>query len=157
VLSLLLAASVVAAQQPSLPECFDPEGYLEATKTILCNCGCPPQSVHDCACGHAAKMRREIQEEMAGECLSGEAMVARYVERFGEQIRIAPAATGFNLVAWLGPAIGTVIGIALLILLIRRWARQAPSEPEEAPAAELPAVEDDAYRRRLQQTLEGME
>ena len=32
-------------------------GYDEAINTILCDCGCHPQTVKECACGRAAEMR----------------------------------------------------------------------------------------------------
>ena len=35
---------------------YDESEYLKAAETILCDCGCHPQSVADCACGRAAEL-----------------------------------------------------------------------------------------------------
>ena len=152
-LLVLGAAALPLSGQGPAPECFDAAGYDDATRTILCDCGCHPQSVHECACGRADTMRNEIHSEMAQLCLSGDELIALYVERHGQQIRIAPPATGFNLVAWIGPPVGAFLVGGLLLLTIRRWSRQRQVEPPP-PAA---VADDDAYRRRLRETLEGME
>lgn len=144
----------MAADEPDA--CFDAAGYEDATRTILCDCGCHPQSVHDCACGRAAEMRREIHDEMTRDCLSGDALIALYIERHGEQIRIAPTGTGFNLVAWLGPLVGLLGATLVLFLVLRGWSRKRdPVHEDDTPAAAVP--EDDAYRDRLRDALENME
>ena len=61
-LMLLLLAS---AGITTLAQGFDEPGYENAISVILCDCGCHPQSVKDCACGHAAGMRDEIRQEMS--------------------------------------------------------------------------------------------
>ena len=83
--------------------------HTKAISTILCDCDCHPQSVKDCACGRAAEMRDEMRA-MIARGMSGDEIVEDYVARNGEQIRIAPVAKGFNLVAWIGPLIGLVLG-----------------------------------------------
>lgn len=126
----------------------DDGAYEQAANTILCDCGCHPQSVAACSCGRAAEMRDDIRGLVATG-LTGEAIIARYVAQYGESIRIAPVASGFNLVAWIGPLVALVAGMIALLLLVRRWQRAGGEEP--APAS-LPA--DDAYQRRLQREIE---
>jgi cytochrome c-type biogenesis protein CcmH/NrfF len=159
VLALLAPCAVIAsASDPAACE-LDAAGYGEATRMILCDCGCHPQSVHDCACGRAAEMRDEIRKTMLEECLTGEQLVALYVARHGEQIRIAPPASGFNLVAWVGPLLG-LTGAALgLLLVLRRWSRRLPSSGGDVPSTEPPAPSsaDDPYRERLRAALENLE
>jgi cytochrome c-type biogenesis protein CcmH len=135
------------------PAAFDEAEYEKAARTILCDCGCHPQSVHDCACGRAAEMRREIAA-MIEQGRSGEEVIGLYVQQHGEKIRIAPTTRGFNLVAWLGPLAGLVLATACLVLLERRWSRRPPVAP--APPATLPvsATADDPYQARLRQELE---
>src|SRR5262245_42801351 len=69
--------------------------YSRAATTILCDCGCHPQAVHDCACGRAAEMRGEIAASIRNG-KSGEEVIAAFVAQHGEQIRVAPTAAGFN-------------------------------------------------------------
>jgi len=143
-----LAVGVAAAQG------FDQAGYDQATSTILCDCGCHPQSVHDCACGRATEMRGEMRA-MIVEGKTGDDIVAAYVAEHGEQIRIAPKAEGFNLVAWLGPALVLLAASASMFFVLRRWSNlEGSSLHDPAPAG---APVDDAYRQRLDRALEKME
>jgi len=146
----LLAVGVAAAQG------FDQAGYDQATSTILCDCGCHPQSVHDCACGRAAEMREEMRA-MIVEGKTGDDIVAAYVAEHGEQIRVAPKAEGFNLVAWLGPALALLVASGSMFFVLRRWSNlKGSSLHDPAPAPAGPPV-DDAYRQRLDRALEKME
>ena len=57
---LLSPLAAPLAQQPPPGEAVS-AAYDEAARMILCDCGCHPQSAHECACGRAAEMREEIQ------------------------------------------------------------------------------------------------
>jgi len=86
-------------------------------------------------------MRGEI-EALAVQGLTGEQIIDKYVAEYGEQIRIAPTADGFNLVAWLGPSFALLGMSAFLLFVIRRWRRprsDAPGEPAAPPPARDPA------------------
>lgn len=151
-LTLLVGVGPLSAAAP--PEAYKSADYLEAAETILCDCGCHPQSVHDCACGRAAEMRDDIAE-LAAAGRSGEAIVASYVAEFGEQILVAPKATGFNLVAWLGPALGLLGAGAGLVLVLRRWNRNQQQRHEaDADATSSGTPADEPYVDRLQSELE---
>jgi cytochrome c-type biogenesis protein CcmH/NrfF len=128
------------------------EHYLEAATTILCDCGCHPQSVHECACGRAATMRGDV-ERMARAGMTGEEIVDDYVAKHGEQIRIAPTASGFNLVAWVGPTIGLVAATAFLLLVLRRWQRR-PAVEATVPTSPAPSTGDPATSARLRAAME---
>lgn len=149
VAALLLA--VLSAAAGPIPPNTDPEQFEKATRTILCDCGCHPQSVYDCACGRAAELRDEIAGMIrAGR--SGAEVIESFVARQGEQIRIAPLARGFNLVAWIGPAC-LFLGAALaLVLVLRRWRRNVP--PASDARAPVPEIDpDDPYLARLREDL----
>jgi cytochrome c-type biogenesis protein CcmH len=148
----LLAALILLGAAGSVAA-FDQSGYEEAINTILCDCGCHPQTVNDCACGRAAEMRGEIRA-MIDRGLSGEGVIAAYVAEHGEQIRVAPVASGFNLLAWIGPLAALVIASMGLALLARRWQRRRPATVGSAP---LPAPDaNDPYVARLRRDLEKL-
>ncbi len=100
-------------------------------------------------------MRVEIHG-LISQGMSGEEVIAQYVNRVGDHIRIVTTAEGFNLVAWLGPLFALLAGSVLVILLIRRWTREtdAASTQMQAPA---PASGDEAYQQRLRDALENLE
>lgn len=144
-LSMLIMAPVAVADAR--------EAYETSIAALLCDCGCHPQSVEDCACGRAAELREEMAG-MADQGLSGDEIIAHYVAQSGEAIRVVPTANNFNLVAWLGPLVGLVGATLAMLLLIRRWQRTAPPE---VPRSEAQVASDDPYIVRVKQQLEEME
>lgn len=144
---LLMVVSLVTTQVTA----FDQAGFDEAAGQILCDCGCHPQSVAACTCGRAAEMREEIRGMIASG-MSGRDVIDDYVARHGEKILIAPEATGFNLLAWIGPMFLLLGGVASLFLLVRRWSRRRDAESDTVTP---PAVDaDDPYAARLRREIE---
>jgi cytochrome c-type biogenesis protein CcmH len=153
-LLLLLLITTGIAAQPTAN--FDSAGYEEAITTILCDCGCHPQSVKACACGRAAEMRDDMRKMIVAG-MSGQGVIDDYVAKNGEQIRIAPVASGFNLVAWIGPLIGLVLACFGLVWLIRRWSREVGSGQSDSTPPFAEAAGDDPYREKLRAAMEKME
>jgi cytochrome c-type biogenesis protein CcmH/NrfF len=135
----------------SIPTDAAARAYDQAATTILCDCGCHPQSVKECACGRAEEMRTALAAE-ARSGKSGDEIVAGYVARYGEKILVAPPAKGFNLVAWTGPAIGLLGAAFVIVAMIRRW-RRISSELPPAPPGNAP---DDADLVRLRRQVEDL-
>jgi cytochrome c-type biogenesis protein CcmH/NrfF len=135
----------------AVPAAAAASAYERAATSLLCDCGCHPQSVKECACSRADELRTALANE-AKSGKTGDEIIAGYVSRFGQKILVAPPATGFNLVAWTGPAIGLLGTSVLIAMMIRRWQRAHAS----LPAAPLPAVsgDDEAYLARLRRDLE---
>jgi cytochrome c-type biogenesis protein CcmH len=87
--------------------------------------------------------------------MTATAVIAQYVAEQGEQIRISPAATGFNLVAWLGPLIALVLGLAGAVSLVRHLARRADTGVTGGQVETVPPVDlNDPYRAKLRKQLE---
>jgi len=125
--------------------------FEQAATMLLCDCGCHPQSVKDCACGRAEELRVSLASD-ASSGKSGDEIVAAYVARHGQKILVSPPASGFNLVAWMGPAVGLLGAAVLIVLTIRRWRRASAA----LPAQSAPASSDDdaAYLARLRREVE---
>jgi cytochrome c-type biogenesis protein CcmH len=134
-----------------VPEGAQGQAYERAATTLLCDCGCNPQSIKECACGRAEELRVALAKDAAAG-KSGDEIIAAYVARYGQKVLVSPPATGFNLIAWAGPAVG-LIGAALTIaLMIRRWHRASAALPAEtAPPS---GAADEAYLARLRHDLE---
>ena len=145
-LALLLWTSL-AAQQSETQTVH--EAYLEAAQTVLCDCGCHPQSVDSCSCGRADELRAEMRG-MAESNMSGEEIIAHYVAIHGEKILIAPKARGFNLVAWLMPLALLILSSIGILLVIRHWHRPVATVTESLDI-------DDPNLERLQRMLKDAE
>lgn len=150
-LLLAVAAAQAALGAGPIPPGVDSGEYLEATTSILCDCGCHPQSVYDCACGRADEMRAEIAAKIRDDGMTGEQVVAEYVAIHGEKILVAPPGRGFNLVAWLGPFAGLLLAAAALALLLRRWRRSSAAAVARAPAAGPSGEELERLERELRE------
>lgn len=123
--------------------------YMKAATTLLCDCGCHPQSVHECACGRAEELRGVVADHVRSG-MSGDAVLAKFVAEKGEKILIAPKSEGFNLVAWVGPLAGLFLAAGGLALMLRRWNRKSGMAASAAPAA----PHDTAWDARLNREIE---
>ncbi len=127
------------------------QAYEQAATALLCDCGCHPQSIKECACGRAEELRVALAKDAAAG-KSGDEIVAAYVARSGQKVLVTPPAAGFNLVAWTGPSIGLLGAAVLIAFMIRRWRRASAALPAEAvPPA---SAADEAYLARLRHDLE---
>ncbi len=104
---------------------------------------CQGLSVADSPTPLAAAMKNEVRELLAAGY--SRAQVLDYFEQsYGEFIRLAPRARGFNLTVWLAPA---VLLLAGLVLILRR--RRAAGGAEPAAAAPDPDLQE--YLERVRQ------
>ncbi len=154
VLTLAVVGTAIARPVPPGVSAVEVEVAADA---ILCDCGCHPQSVHACACGRAEEMWGELAAEVAGGGpdggpLTGEQVIAKWVAERGETILLSPEASGFNLVAWLGPMVLLVVAAATLFLVLRRLA--ARRDPVPAPAGPVAPPVDPAVLDRIRKDVE---
>jgi cytochrome c-type biogenesis protein CcmH len=157
---LVIAMLPLALFARPVPPGVDAAQVEIAARQILCDCGCHPQSVHDCACGRAEDMWAELATEVAsggpdGGPLTGEQVVAKWVAARGEIILVAPEATGFNLVAWLGPFVLLLGAAVTLTLVLRRWSAATVTDSSGSDPAAAANV-DPSYRERIRRDVEEL-
>jgi cytochrome c-type biogenesis protein CcmH len=120
-LALALAAPAAASEQhPTLPEL---EGQL------MCPI-CEGETLAQSTSPAAQRIKVEIQERIAAGDTRSQ-IKRRLVAEWGTRILAAPPRHGFDLLAWLLPIVGVLVGAAVLGLLAWRWTRER--EPEPAP------------------------
>ena len=69
------------------------------------------------------------------------------VDEFGPQVRATPPKSGFDLIAWVVPALAVALGLCAIPVIARTWARRTPpSAPQGVPMT-------DEERRRLDEEL----
>lgn len=128
---------------PSAATAASPEDVAVDVSHAVMSPFCPGVTLHDCPSAAADRLRLRIEEwARAG---NGRAEILDRLEaEYGPSIRALPPASGAGLAAWLLPAAGLVLGIALAATLARRWAHK-----ERAPVAPLTELE----RTRLDEEL----
>lgn len=135
-LSLLLIAHWAAAGE--LTE--DPAEAMtrKIGKDLRCAV-CQNQSVYDSNSDLAKDMLNIIREKV----LSGEkegAIRDYFHQRYGDYIYLEPTRQGGNLVLWVGPFAGLLIGGWALWAALKRWRRQEGAAKPVASTAEGAAV-----------------
>ena len=108
---------------------------------------CQNLSVADSPSRLAAEMRSEIGEQL-GAGRTPEEVRAFFVQRYGEWVLLSPPRKGLNLVPWLVPIAGVLVGLALWIFLLRprtsTGSEPATGEERARIQAELGSFEEPA-------------
>jgi cytochrome c-type biogenesis protein CcmH len=143
-LAILLVSAAAGAQPPARP--IDEQAVHDVAAQLRCVV-CQNLSVADSPSEMASQMRALVRERLVtGE--SPEQVLQFFVDRYGEWILLSPRREGFNLVVWLAPAVATVGGLIVAVLLIRRWTRRSARGTWHPPPV------DPAMAERIRRELE---
>ncbi|MEH6389846.1 MULTISPECIES: cytochrome c-type biogenesis protein [Pseudomonas] len=83
---------------------------------------CQNQNIADSDAPVATDLRRELYR-LLDEGQSNEEIIGFMVARYGDFVRYKPALTAQTIVLWFGPALFLLIGLATLIIMLRRRQR----------------------------------
>ncbi len=108
---------------------------------------CQTISVADSPSDLAVQMRTIIRQKLA-EGWTEEQLINYFVERYGEGVLLEPPRRGFGLLAWVGPAVGIILGLGIIFGAVRAWGR---SRPEAEPA--LDPADEGRYAPELEQAV----
>jgi cytochrome c-type biogenesis protein CcmH/NrfF len=89
---------------------------------VMCLCGCVATLNH-CPhhdCSTVVEMRPVIEKEIA-QGKDETAILQDLAIRYGVQVLAAPPAKGFNLTAWILPALGLSVSLIVVAVVVRRW------------------------------------
>jgi cytochrome c-type biogenesis protein CcmH len=157
-LTLVLAAGLLSGT--ALPVRADAPAKDEAraiTDQIICPCSCG-EVLTGCTCDTGKSMKAFVESSVKAGKGKDEVMGA-LVAQYGEVVRGAPKAQGFNLIVWIAPFAATLIGLILAAVILRRWVRRpvpavaAASAGGAAPPVPLPDEDLDALRARAEDEL----
>ena len=116
----------------------------ELTSLMRCPV-CQGLSIADSGTMIALAMKEEVRQFIAAGYSDDQ--ILRYFEAsYGEFIRLAPKATGFNLTVWIAPVVALLLGALLVVHRLR-------SKPAVAAAEEAPVDDLAEYRDRVRQEL----
>jgi cytochrome c-type biogenesis protein CcmH len=128
ILTLLVINPIVHAEEltPST-KVIEETDYIMGT---LMSPYCPGRLLKDCPSGQAFQLKEKISTRLqSGEKL--QAVIDDLINTFGDQIRAAPQAKGFGLVAWIAPGLFLLIGAVLIFVWLK--SRKQTSELESKP------------------------
>ena len=136
-LPLLIAVLCAAA---ALPLLILPAGAQQSDRAkqvggkFLCMCGCS-QILTQCnhvGCTVSAAMLKKLDQQIArGD--SDDLIVQSFVQEYGPAVFAEPPKKGFSRVAWFIPGVTLGLGLALVLVVIRRWRLRPAAAPAGAP------------------------
>jgi cytochrome c-type biogenesis protein CcmH len=130
-LAVLALAAPAQAQKTSLPDIED---------EVMCvECG----TVLSVSNSPVAQQERQFIRDLIAQGKDKEQIKAALVAEYGEDVLADPGTGGFNAALWLVPIALALLGVAGVLLAVRRWRGRAPTvEPELPP----PLSPEDARR-----------
>jgi cytochrome c-type biogenesis protein CcmH len=91
---------------------------------------CTGRLLADCTTQQAYELRTRISDRL-GKGQSDAQVMAWLRSDFGDEILARPAPGRAGLVVWLVPIAALIAGALLIVRLVRRWTRRAPSVERE--------------------------
>ena len=136
-----LIAAVIAlplAAKEAVPAAADPalEARMQRITAELRCLVCQNQTIADSTSDLANDLRREVREQLK-RGISDEQVVQYMTDRYGDFVRYRPPFKPITALLWIGPALLLAIGLAALVLVLRRRAKLAP-EAFESDDEDLP-------------------
>ena len=143
---LLTGLAAMAAAQGLEDQAKELEG-----KIIAPCCWVQPVSQHYSR--EADEIRAEIRR-MLSEGQTSQQILDFYVAKYGERILASPRARGFNILAYALPYVSLGLGIAVLVLILRRLRTKVLAVDEATVPAPLG---DSKYTARLDRELRELD
>ena len=106
-----------ASAQETAPHQVHPEAREAIAK--IRSPYCPGQMLEVCPSWQAAELRDSI-DQMAREGLEADSLVELVVAAHGEEYRALPKRTGTGLLAWVMPPAALLMGLAVVVVVLRR-------------------------------------
>ena len=140
VVALLLVASAASAAPVT-------EEQVTAIASELRCVVCQNLSVADSPSEMARQMRDVIRERL-GQGETPEQVVAYFVDKYGEWVLLSPRPRGFNLLVWVLPFAGLLVGVLVALRAAQRWTRRPANPPEALAPADRERVRAELERFR---------
>lgn len=127
-------------------------GYSQRAKQIGTHlkCMCKGCDMSAGLCAHpggsfsgpcdTAKAELKQVDQLLAQGKSEQEIIDAFVQQYGTVVYTEPPKKGFGLVAWLMPVAYSVVGLALVVFVVRKWAVRTPS-------ATAPGLQNDALDR----------
>jgi len=151
----LWAPSMLQERAPTSAR--DDDSLVQALEhKIRCTCGCNLDvftcRTTDFTCATSPAMHRLVLARLdSGK--TPDQVIASFVTQYGESVLMQPPKKGFDLLAYVMPFVGLVIGLGIVGALMRRWIRSRPVESPPQPGVPEPHASSED-QERLKRELE---
>lgn len=142
--SIALARELTGAPQGEMLSGAELTRVTEEVTALMRCPVCQGLSVADSPTESALAMKSEARELLAAG-FTGDQVLAYFERSYGEFIRLSPKPEGFNLVVWILPVVGLLIGALVIGARVRRRrpARgPVPGSEDEPESKEKPEVSE---------------
>jgi len=143
-IAALLAAAVLGVPaKEATPVAEDPalEARMQAIAVELRCLVCQNQTIADSNADLAVDLRNQVKQ-MLREGKSQREIIDYMTARYGDFVLYRPPVKGTTMLLWFGPVLALLVGLAALVLVLRRRSQRAPEDfdPDEPelPAADAP-------------------
>jgi cytochrome c-type biogenesis protein CcmH len=130
-------------------------GIQAIEKQLRCSCGCG-LDIYTCRttdfnCTYSPGLHQDVLA-LAAEGKSAEQIIDAFVGKYGQEVLMAPPKRGFNLAGYFIPSLAILVAGAFLVRTLRRWTREAETQPAvvSSSAGEVPPAELERLRRELE-------
>lgn len=96
----------------------------QVAKRVACPI-CDGESVFESQNNASVALRNQIAELVADNDLNDSEIIAFIETRYGGEVLLVPKSTGFDALVWVLPAVAFACALAALIVVFRRWKREA--------------------------------
>lgn len=152
--SLLLLSATQLLSGPDRPMMTD------IKTNLTCGCDCN-MTVEACEGSMACKSAEQLTFEASqyvDQGMGKDAILAAFVQKYGEQILAAPTKRGFNLTAWILPFVGLIAGAFGIVIILKKWVkRQKKASPKMTRLIDAASGESSAYESELDVVLKQLD
>lgn len=115
-------------------------GVQAIEKRLRCSCGCG-LDIYTCrttdfTCTYSPELHKEVVK-LAEQGKTEQQIIDAFIAEYGEAVLMAPPRRGFNLAGYFVPSIAIIIAAVFLVVVLRRWTRQAQAATLPAPSSQL--------------------
>lgn len=128
--------SIAAFGSRSAPTAQDRVNAI--SETVKCPV-CAGESVLESNAPASVEIRRQIAEQVQ-QGQTNEQIRSYYAAKYGEAILLTPSASGVNALVWILPVVALAIGIAVLVIVFRRWSTTPEQHASDADRALVDAA-----------------
>ena len=150
----LFFATLIALSGPTLSSSATSVAVKEVAQNLVCLCGdCNRESLATCLCSFATSLRQELAADLdAGR--TRQQIIDQFVDQFGPVVLATPPAEGYNLLAWIAPAVALILGIAMVRSVLLSWRRNPTATPGIDSTPNSNDAETAEYEERLRRELD---